>query len=206
MSDPLQIICKNCGAAAEYKIEQQSYVCTYCGEVSGIKEACDSVAEWRELQKDSIEAARSSMEVLSCSSCGAAVVFEEGEASEKCDFCGGALVRGGFEDSDSFPEMIIPFAITEKEAKKHLLEWADSSRNSKTAELVRKKTGSLKAYYMPYQIVKGPVFGKVSRDTSERRYNCGGFLEETAVSTSRQMDNQVLNAAEPFDFTKMVPF
>ena len=88
MSDPLQIICKNCGAAAEYKIEQQSYVCTYCGEVSGIKEACDSVAEWRELQKDSIEAARSSMEVLSCSSCGAAVVFEEGEASEKCDFCG----------------------------------------------------------------------------------------------------------------------
>ena len=65
MSDPLQIICKNCGAAAEYKIEQQSYVCTYCGEVSGIKEACDSVAEWRELQKDSIEAARSSMEVLS---------------------------------------------------------------------------------------------------------------------------------------------
>lgn len=206
MSDPLQIICKNCGAAAEYKIEQQSYVCTYCGEVSGIKEACDSVAEWRELQKDSIEAARSSMEVLSCSSCGAAVVFEEGEASEKCDFCGGALVRGGFEDSDSFPEMIIPFAITEKEAKKHLLEWADSSRNSKTAELVRKKTGSLKAYYMPYQIVKGPVFGKVSRDTSERRYNCGGFLEETAVSTSRQMDNQVLNAAEPFDFTKLVPF
>lgn len=56
MSDPLQIICKNCGAAAEYKIEQQSYVYTYCGEVSGIKEACDSVTEWRELQKDSIEA------------------------------------------------------------------------------------------------------------------------------------------------------
>ncbi len=139
MSDPLQIICKNCGAAEEYKIEQQSYVCTYCGEVSGIKEACDSVAEWRELQKDSIEAARSSMEVLSCSSCGAAVVFEEGEASEKCDFCGGALVRGGFEDSDSFPEMIIPFAITEKEAKNACWSGQTAAETQKQQSLYAKK-------------------------------------------------------------------
>lgn len=63
-----------------------------------------------------------------------------------------------------------------------------------------------KAYYLPYQIVRGPVSATVHRTGNSRVYHCLGYMEGTAVSTSSQLDNLVLNGIEPFDWSAARPF
>lgn len=66
--------------------------------------------------------------------------------------------------------------------------------------------GKFKGCYLPYQLVRGPVHGTISRDGNSRKYQCDGYLEGTAVNTSSQLDNLVLNEVEPFDWSAARPF
>ncbi len=211
MSDnrsPLRVYCKNCGAPAGFDIINQTYRCTSCGEVTGIQEANDSVYKWKTLQKENILASSATEqgEECSCPSCGARVYFAAGDASEKCAFCGSKIVRGELTDASQLPEIIIPFYITPEEARKRILEWGHKHEKTPEGRSIVSSMGQFCGYYLPYRIVKGPVYADVIRDGNARRYECGGFIEGTAVNTSKQLDNLVLNDMEPFDWSGARPF
>lgn len=205
---PLRIYCKNCGTPAGFDIINQTYRCPSCGMLTGIQEANNEVYQWKELKKQEIEAASAgqSMEERSCPGCGAHVVFGVGEASEKCDFCGTKLVRSELSDEAQMPDLIIPFFITPDEAKQRMLDWGHQHEKTPEGRSVVSSMGNFSGYYLPYRIVKGPVYAGVSRHGNERKYECGGFLEGTAVNTSKQLDNLVLNDMEPFDWSAARPF
>ncbi len=205
---PLRIYCKNCGAPAGFDIVNQTYCCASCGELTGIREAKDAVFRWRNLQKDQTQAAfpAQSMEECACTACGAHLVFREGEASETCMFCGSKLTRGVFSDDGQLPEVIIPFVITPEEAKQRLLQWGHAHEKTPEGRSVVSSMGKLVGYYLPYRIARGPVGAEIHRDGNTRTYQCGGFLEGTAVNTSKQLDNLVLNEMEPFDWSAARPF
>ncbi len=205
---PLRIYCKCCGAPAGFDIINQTYRCTNCGEVTGIKEANDSVYQWKMLQKENTlsSSAAEHGEECTCPGCGARVIFDAGDASEKCAFCGGKVVRAELTDASQLPEMIIPFFITPDEARKRMLEWGHKHERTPEGKSIVSSMGQFKGYYLPYRIVKGPVYADVFRDGTDRKYECGGFIEGTAVNTSKQLDNLVLNEAEPFDWSEARPF
>ena len=205
---PLRIYCRNCGTPAEYDIVHQTYRCGSCGELTGIREAKDAVYRWRKLQKDEMRSvtAGQQMEECACPSCGALIVFGAGEASETCMFCGSKLTRGAFSDADQLPDLIIPFVITPEEAKKRLLQWGHAHEKTPEGKSVVSSMGKFTASYLPYRVVKGPVSARVTRDGTNRTYECGGFLRGTAVNTSKQLDNLVLNEMEPFDWSAARPF
>ncbi len=56
---------------------------------------------------------------------------------------------------------------------------------------------------LPYQIVHGPVSARITRHNSFREYNCESYLQSKPVNTSLQMDNMLLDAIEPFDWSKL---
>ncbi len=205
---PLRIYCKNCGAPAGFDIINQTYRCTSCGEVTGIQEANESVYQWKKLQKENLlsSSAAQQGEECSCPGCGARVIFGIGDASEKCGFCGNKLVRSEFADDAQLPDMIIPFVITPEEARKRMLEWGHKHEKTPEGKSIVSSMGQFGGYYLPYRIVKGPVYADVFRDGNDRKYECGGFIEGTAVNTSKQLDNLVLNEAEPFDWSAARPF
>lgn len=205
---PLRIYCKNCGTPAGFDIINQTYRCPSCGMLTGIQEAYNEVFQWKELKKQEIEAVSSgqSMEERSCPGCGAHVVFGAGEASEKCDFCGTKLVRSELSDEAQMPDLIIPFFITPDEARQRMLDWGHQHQKTPEGRSVVSSMGNFSGYYLPYRIVKGPVYADVWRHGNERKYECGGFVEGTAVNTSRQLDNLVLNDMEPFDWSAARPF
>ncbi len=205
---PLKIYCKKCGAPAGFDIINQTYRCTSCGEVTGIQEARDSVYQWKKLQKENLMASSATEhgEECSCPGCGARVYFAAGDASEKCAFCGSKIVRGELTDRSQLPEMIIPFFITPDEARKRMLEWGHKHEKTPEGRSVVSSMAQFGGYYLPYRIVKGPVYADVFRDGNGRRYECGGYIEGTAVNTSKQLDNLVLNEAEPFDWSEARPF
>ena len=206
--NPLRIFCKNCGAPAGFDIIRQTYSCPNCGQVSGIQEVERKMSQWRDLNKKNIKAgsAGQALEEHSCPTCGAQVIFKAGEASGTCDFCGSKLIRKDLLRPDQMPELIIPFFITPEEAKKRMLEWAHENEKTPEGQAVLSNMNQFKGYYLPYQLARGPVSATVTRGETNRRFSGDGYLDGTAVNTSKQLDNLTLNAMEPFDWSEARPF
>ena len=51
-----------------------------------------------------------------------------------CAFCGKALVRKEYTSDKELPELLIPFRITEDEAKKIAKEWCEANKNKEEAK------------------------------------------------------------------------
>ena len=123
------IHCTSCGAPAAFDIAEQAYLCSYCGGRVGIKEALAEKTGFRKMQARKVResAKQYPLRAASCSVCGAEVVFEEKEALAKCAFCGSPLVLKTYLNDREFPECVIPFALTEEEAKEQLLAWCSAN-------------------------------------------------------------------------------
>ncbi|MBQ1510648.1 MAG: hypothetical protein IIZ54_07130 [Selenomonadaceae bacterium] len=205
---PLAVYCSCCGAPAEFDIVHQEYHCQHCGGTTDIQEPVQRLGEWRSAQRKSIlEGESTAEEVHACQNCGAQVLIPKGEAMGKCEFCGGKFARRAFAASE-LPEVIIPFVLTENEARERLKAWAESNQKEKEARAVLSELKNLRGYYLPYELIRGPVTAEAERmeTCSDRKYHVGGFLNGIAVNTSKQLDNMVLDAMEPFEWTAARPF
>ena len=205
--NPLRVYCKNCGAPAGFDILRQTYACGSCGELTGIKENKEAVVQWKTLQKQNRAVNPApELEEYSCPACGAHIIFEKGEVSEICDFCGSKLVRKELLEAGQMPELIIPFFITPQEAKKRMLMWGHKHEDTPEGRSIVSSMNRLRGYYLPYYLIRGPVYGTVTRDGNERTYRCAGYLEGTVVNLSEQMDNLTLDGIAPFDWSAARPF
>ncbi len=203
---PLRIICRNCGHPVTFDIERQTYRCPMCGETSGIEQARQESIRLHELHKEELGARCAAFETTTCSGCGAKVFFSQGEALSNCDFCGGRLVRADAKELGFAPDLVVPFVLTEEEAKKRLREWAADHPKAAEARMINSSLEDIQGYYMPYEIVRGPMEVKANRAGLSRTYLCRGFIENTAANCVREMDSALLDAAGPFDLDAAVPF
>ena len=202
------IHCLQCGAPAAFDIVKQRYLCSYCGGTVEISEAKQEKQGFRELQReklrDSVKKFR--LNRTSCSGCGAEVVFEENEALSDCAFCGRSLVRTQYLNLKNMPESVVPFGITEKEARERLEDWCRKNRGKREAKMLLPLIPELKGFYLPYEMIRGPVHMRVSRMDAERVYRCEGFMEDAFVNCSSQLDNLLLDGMEPFDLNGLTEF
>lgn len=207
-TNPFNIKCSSCGSPAEYDIIHQNYHCQHCGSVTELEAPRRAVERYRQHHEQELKAKKTSdrLRKYNCPGCGAIVVLDATEATGKCDFCGTKMVNSDFLESDAFPELIIPFKITLDEAKGELEKWLKENASKEEAKLLQNRVNELQGYYLPYQIVKGPVKGTALRARSFRKYTYGGFVDEVAVNTSKQLDNLLLDAMEPFDWREIHPF
>ncbi len=208
MANITDIHCTGCGSPAHFDIIKQTYLCGYCGASVEISEALKQKQGFRELRAGRLknEVNKFNLFSASCSGCGATVVFEENEALSSCAFCGRSLVRKEYLDTDGLPESIIPFSITQDEAAQRLKEWCLKNKGKPEAKKLKNLIPQLKGFYLPYELVRGPVHLTVSRMSSQSVYSCEGFLNDEFVNCSKQLDNLLLDGMEPFDTEKMVEF
>ena len=206
VKSPLRIICRNCGHPVTFDIELQTYRCPMCGETSGIEQIRQESVRLHELHKEDLRAQTVQSQITACSGCGAKIVFLQGEALSNCDFCGGRLVRADAKELGFAPDLVIPFVLTEEEAREHLCEWAADHPKTAEARMINSSLEDIQGYYMPYEIVRGPMEVKANRAGLSRTYLCRGFIENTAANCVREMDSALLDAAGPFDLDAAVPF
>lgn len=202
------IHCPKCGAPADFDIVKQMYVCGHCGGTVGISEAQKEKQGFRSLQREKLKENVKKYRLFrtSCSGCGAEVVFEENEALSGCPFCGRSLVRTEYLSSKNMPESVVPFGITQKEACERLEEWCRKNRGKQEAQKLLPLISELKGFYLPYEMVRGPVHMRASRMDAESVYRCEGFMENTFVNCSKQLDNLLLDGMEPFDLNGLTEF
>ncbi len=202
------IHCPQCGAPAEFDIIRQTYLCAHCGGHVEIGEAVKEFRGFRKIRADHLEKTVRSFRLFraSCTGCGAEVVFEENEAASVCAFCGRKLVRTEYLSARDMPEGVIPFAVSQDEAKRLLKQWCHNNPLKKEAGLLEKKADDLKGFYLPYEMVRGPVHMHVSRMDGGRDFHCEGYIKDEFVNRSGQLDNLLLDGMEPFDTNSLTLF
>ena len=200
--------CPSCGAPAKYDIIRQHYHCAHCGGKVGINEALAQKQGFRSIQQEKIRQSADKYRLMraNCTGCGAELVFEENEAQSNCAFCGRALVRKAYIASEEMPEMIIPFRITREEAAGCLLDWCGKNAGKAEAKHLKPEADNLQGFYLPYELIRGPVSCRVSRLDTSRAYHCSGYVDNVFVNASRQLDNLLLDAMEPFELEELKPF
>ncbi len=197
----IDIHCPQCGAPAKFDIKLQKYTCAYCGSEVGISEAQKQKQGFRKIQKEKMNnnVRKYRLYQGSCTGCGAVVVFEENEALANCAFCGRSLVRSEYLDAKRMPESVIPFVLTQEEAQERLKQWCNANRGKAESRHLLPLLPELKGFYLPYELVRGPVHMSVSRMDRGGVYHCEGFINDEYVNCSKQLDNLLLDAMEPFD-------
>ena len=200
--------CPSCGAPARFDIVSQQYLCAYCGGRVGIKEAIAQKQGFRSFRQGKIKESAGKYHLSRglFIGCGAEIVFDEGEAMSNCAFCGRTLVRKDYISSKELPELIIPFRITEEEARIRLADWCDQHPLKNEAKHIREHIDELKGFYLPYELVRGPVTCQVSRMDGGKPYTCSGFVDNVFVSCSKQLDNMLLDGMEPFELDELQAF
>lgn len=207
-NNPFVIKCKSCGAPAEFDILRQNHCCLFCRTETSMKEGLEERDKWKSSHKMKISG---DMEVAgkifyTCKGCAAQVMIKDETVVGKCEFCGGTLARRTYAESDNLPEAVLPFYITREEAMEQVKKWCDENPKRPESKSIKGQLGKLTGYYLPFELVKGDASVDTVRANCFRVYHGKCYLDGIAVNTSRQMNNLLLDAAEPFDLDDLVEF
>lgn len=203
----LNITCPGCGAPAHFDIIHQVYACRYCGGKVGIESALKQKQDFKDARQKKIRETAKEYNLIkaNCTGCGATLVFEENEALSNCEFCGRSLVRSHYVHDNDIPQSVIPFGLTKDEAKEKLLDWCNANRSKNEAREIKKKIDDLGGCYLPYQMITGPVTIEVQKSYSSPK-TAYGYINDGFINCSKQFDNLLLDAMEPFDLEGLEEF
>jgi predicted RNA-binding Zn-ribbon protein involved in translation (DUF1610 family) len=212
--------CPNCGAQLRYDVSHRALHCAHCGTEKGIP-AATYLVEWLGMPPDlSGPEAQGELirrETLRCRSCGAATELSSRTASLTCPYCGSPQVaRSKGQVYLVPPRALIPFAVDEESAQRHLREWLAEGYwhpddLAKKAELV-----DMQGTYLPFWGFKGLA------EVTYQLQGSGMLLESLPMAPSQQtqhinvqdllipgsfsLGEHTLRAIEPFDLDQAVPF
>lgn len=206
--NPFVIKCKKCGAPAKFDILKQNHYCLYCRTETSAKEGLEERNEWISSQniKTSSSIKLAGEIFYTCKSCGATVIMKDEEVISSCEFCRGTLARRSYVESDDLPEAILPFYISREEAIDQVIKWCDNNKKRPETKLIRENIDKITGYYLPFELVKGPVNVDTVRANCFKHYQGKSYLDGIAINTSEQMNNILLDACEPFNLDELVEF
>lgn len=146
--------CAQCGADLRFDAEGGNLVCDYCGhrnhvdfEHTPIQELDFRAAVANQLSDEQTEVTT----VAGCDTCGAQVEFDANIHADRCPFCDSVLVSGTGAHRHLKPKGVLPFALTEAEARAALAKWLGSRWFAPTGlqRYARSRHG-LNGVYIPY--------------------------------------------------------
>jgi len=115
MAGTMDFKCPSCGAYLEFDPGKNAFVCGYCG--SEFTEA--QLQEYSERRQETAEKEKRGgrLKEYHCANCGAEIVTGETTAATRCYFCHNPVVITDRVSAEYAPDGVIPFALTEEEAK-----------------------------------------------------------------------------------------
>jgi len=146
--------CASCGAKVRYDPETQGLKCEYCGAVRAVPLDVGDVEEldyhrhlaWAESQEDKLERV-----VFECGSCGAETTAPPDTASMECPYCETPLVHEGGSTQHIKPRSLLPFKVSEENARKSFKKWILSLWFAPNAlKKYANRTDKLNGVYVPY--------------------------------------------------------
>ncbi|NPD13656.1 primosomal protein N' (replication factor Y) - superfamily II helicase [Xinfangfangia sp. D13-10-4-6] len=233
--------CSQCGAQLRFAPGQRELVCDHCGNVQRLPDVALSDSQAALARHDlarglSDDLASSAMEVVRttrCTSCGALIEFEGATHATECPFCATPVVASTGETRQIKPQALVPFVLSEREAREALVKWLgglwfapnrllEFTRRGRAmngvyvpwwsfdAETSSRYTGSRgDAYYVTRTVT---IDGKKqTRQERKIRWSPASGqvsrdFQDVGVLGSLSLPARYANELDPWDLSKLVPY
>ncbi|MBZ4690860.1 MAG: hypothetical protein JG765_2111 [Cereibacter sp.] len=158
MTDVTHWPCESCGADLRFAPGQTDLRCDHCGHLQHIPELPKARTlalgelDLREALANQLPASESQdVRTTRCPSCGALVEFQGATHATQCPFCATPVVAGTGETRQIKPQALIPFALTEREARASMTRWLGSLWFAPNGLVQYARKGrALDGLYVPY--------------------------------------------------------
>lgn len=228
----VQYKCPNCGGNLEFQADDQDFGCQYClsefteTEIKDIFDKNESmkldenVEEIKKEQQDFEEHTN----LYSCPNCGAEIMSEDTTSATFCYYCHNPVILSGRLSGDYKPDKIVAFNVDKEEAEKLFKDWCKKKwflpDEFKSNQQLEKMSG----VYVPFWIadcdVKANVnaVGKKVRSWTSGKYQytetkeyalvrrADIVMEGIPADGSSKIDDELMEAIEPFDYKAMKNF
>ncbi len=173
--------CEQCGAQLRYAPGQTQLVCEHCGHAQTIRaeapraraRALQELDLARGLRDDLSSGEMVEVRTTSCPNCGAQVEITGATHATECPFCATPVVLDTGTQRHIKPQALVPFALTEAEARKAMIAWMGSLWFAPSTLLEYARKGrAMNGVYVPFWTFDADT---ASRYTGER----GEYYYET---------------------------
>ncbi len=217
--------CKTCAAPIGFDIKVAKWKCEYCGsefEKNEIEQQTGK-ADGVELNEDlSVEIPE--LDEYRCNACGAQILTEGETAATFCIYCRSPSIIKSRFSGDFRPRYLIPFKITQTEARQVYFRWIQKRFFAPSEFKNAREVNSIRGLYAPYWLfdcgASGFVIGEGRntrswtsgdyRYTETKHYfiKRSGFsqYEKIPVDGSKNLDDELMEGIEPFDYGGLKDF
>jgi DNA-directed RNA polymerase subunit RPC12/RpoP len=171
--------CAQCGAQLRYAPGQTSLTCDHCGHVQEIApdrphtraRALQELDLARGLQDDLAATDMVEVRSTSCPNCGARVEISEATHATECPFCDTPVVLDTGSERHIKPQALVPFVLTEPEARKAMIAWMGSLWFAPGTLLDYARKGrALNGIYVPFWTFDAETSSRYSGERGEHYY------------------------------------
>lgn len=231
---PKSFKCPSCGSPIVFVSGSENLTCNNCGNAYPVEalikaadfEAEESAFDWGDYKRNFEENKQrfENTAVYICGSCGAQIECDKTTAATKCPYCDNVVVLSDRIDGGLKPNYVVPFAIDTEAAKKAVLNHFSGKKLLPNDFKSLHKLSKITGIYVPFWLFDGGIDGKMKfrgtriRHYSDRKYDytetsyyniyVAGEMrfEKIPVDGSERMDDDLMDALEPFDYSKLVEF
>lgn len=182
--------CPNCGGGMVFDPEKQNYACEFClSEFSQEElEALTFAAQEEDREETFEHAEKGEALIYTCPSCGAEIATDETTAATFCYYCHNPVVLSGKLSGEQMPALVIPFRITQEEARNRFVSWIGKKKYVPSAFFSKKQIEKLSGIYFPYWTYDCTMQGRLNGTARDVRVWRTGDMEytETKVFSIRR--------------------
>jgi hypothetical protein len=143
--------CKGCGGNMVFDPETRALTCAYCGSKVEITDEASPILEYdfNDEEENIPEEWSRGTRIIKCDACGAETVLDANDAAQFCAFCGSSHIIKADKNVGIPPESLIPFKITEKNARQQFSQWIKKRWFAPRALKNNYQSQRLKGVYIP---------------------------------------------------------
>ncbi len=171
--------CTSCGADLTYAPGQSDLVCQHCGHAQAIT-AASPAKKARSLGEIALAAGLAEADdtentedvrSTSCPSCGAVVEFSGASHAADCPFCATPVVVDTGTHRRQKPQALVPFALTEDQARDALTKWLGSLWFAPNSLLEYTRKGrTMAGIYVPFWSFDSDTASRYTGQRGEHYY------------------------------------
>lgn len=171
--------CANCGAQLRYAPGQTRLTCDHCGHVQDIApeaprtraRALQELDLARGLRDDLSRTDMVEVRTTSCPNCGAKVEVAGATHATECPFCATPVVLDTGTERHIKPQALVPFVLTESEARQAMIRWMGSLWFAPGTLLEYARKGrALTGMYVPFWTFDADTDSRYSGERGEYYY------------------------------------
>ena len=171
--------CEQCGAQLRFAPGQTRLVCDHCGHVQEIPaeaprsraRALQELDLARGLRDDLSSGDMVEVRTTSCPNCGAKVEITGAVHATSCPFCDTPVVLDTGSERHIKPQALVPFVLTEAEARKEMIRWLGSLWFAPGTLLEYARKGrAMNGVYVPFWTFDADTSSRYSGERGEYYY------------------------------------